>query len=72
MNIKIRNDGKVEVDLIKQIQQLIENFSVKIQGRVSSPASDEFFVQIPGDKKLCKERSKEFHSVTQKLLFIIR
>ena len=39
---------------------------------MSSPASDELFVQIPGDKKLCKKRSEEFHSVTQKLLFIIR
>ena len=55
-----------------EIQQLIENFSVKIEGNVISPASDELFVQIPGDKELCKERSEEFHSVTQKLLFIIR
>ena len=72
MDVNIRDDRKVEVDMIKQIQKLIDDFSVKIEGKVSTPASDDLYVQIPGDKTLEKELSEEFHSVTQKLLFIIR
>ena len=37
-NINIRDDKKVSIDMIKEIKELIEGFSEKIDGYVTSPA----------------------------------
>ena len=43
MNIELRNDGKVEIDMIKHIEKIISEFSEEIQGRVSSPATKDLY-----------------------------
>ena len=73
MNIKIRRKyWKVEIDMIKQLEDIIENFSVTIECFVTSPATDELYVQILNAKELSGDRKDEFHSVTQKLLHVTK
>ena len=46
--------------MIAHLEKMIEVFSVKIEGKVTSPAMDKLFVQIPNDKWLIGERKDDF------------
>ena len=67
-----RNDRKVELNMIKKIEEIIRYFSVKIEGYVSSLETDELYVQVRNDKRMSGERRDEFHSETQKLLHMTK
>ena len=72
MIIIIREDKNVSINQTKQLEEIIENFSEPIIGKVTSVASI-FFYDEGGyhDKKLLVgEKKDEFHSVTAKLLHI--
>ena len=70
MKIKLRRDKKVEIDTRDQIKGIINYFSETIKGKVTSPATDELYVQLPNDKELVGVRKEEFHSVTAKLFLL--
>ena len=72
MKVKLREDKKVEIGMTEQIVGIIRDFSEEIKGKVTSPATDDLYVQHPHDKELQGARSDEFHLVTQKLLFICK
>ena len=50
MNINIRDDKKVSIDMIKQIKELIEGFSEKIDGYVTSPAGKKIIYGTRGPR----------------------
>ena len=72
MNIEIRNDRKVAVGMIEEIKKIIADFSEEISGRVTSPATRDLYNTTIFSKALINEKKEEFHSVTQKLLYIAK
>ena len=74
MIIGIRDDKKVETDMIKQIKAMIEEFSDEITGSVSSPASKWLYkLGNYNDRKLLVGKEKEeFHSFVQQLLHMCK
>ena len=40
IKIELRNDGKVEVDMIKKMKKVISDFSEEIKGIVKSPVAN--------------------------------
>ena len=72
MNIEISDDKKIAVDMIEEIRKIIPGFSETISGRVTSSATSDLYNTTSFSKPLVNEKKKEFHSVTQKLLYIAK
>ena len=73
MNIEVRKDKKVAVDMIDQIRKIIDNFSEKIEGYVTSPAGKNLFTVRDGPEYfLDDKRKEELHSVVAALLYIVK
>ena len=66
MNIEVREDKKIALDMIEEIKKIIEGFSETITGSVTSPATRDFYNTALFSKSLFVKRKEEFHSVTQK------
>ena len=74
INIGIRDDKKVEIDMIEQLEAIINNFSEEISGKVLSPASKWSYKlgDIDNRKSLVGKKKEEFHSFVQKLLHLCK
>ena len=72
MHIVLRDDNKVEIDMIESITKIIEEFSEEIKGSVTSPANQSLYEPGENENLLSNEKHDEFHSVTQKLLYIMK
>ena len=72
MKIKIREDSKVEIDMIELIQQILDDFSEPLLGQVTSPATSELYTQEEDAELLTGAKHDEFHSFTQKLLHVCK
>ena len=69
---KIHKD-KVEIDMIDQIKEAFEMFMDDINDKVSSPAAPNLFHTKSTTSKLLDEKRKEnFHSVTAKIMYIMK
>ena len=70
MNITLRKDKKIEIEMQDQIQEAIAAFGEKLMGRVTSPSARHLMTVNDDAKKLVGKQKDVFHSVTAKLLFI--
>jgi hypothetical protein len=70
MNITLRNNKKVEIKMMKQIEEAINAYGEKIQGEVSSPAARHLMMVNDDAVKLDLKQKEIFHSVTAKLLYL--
>jgi hypothetical protein len=70
MNIILRDDKKIVIEMKDQIMDAIESFGEKIEGTVTSPSA-RHLMTINNDAKQLSDKKKEiFHSVTAKLLYL--
>ena len=70
-----RKEKRVEIDMISHVEEtikVIEDLGVKIDSTVSTPANKSLFLVNEDSKELDEEMSEIFHSVTAKLLFIMK
>ena len=74
MKIRLdRKEKKVIIDMKEQIEEAFDMFEHEIDTRASTPANKNLFTTYDGDSaNLDKQRSDIFHSVTAKLLFIMK
>ena len=70
MDIKIRDDKKIEIDMIEQIKEAIEWLDEKIENSASSPANKKLFTSDDDAQQLNDEKSELFYSIVAKFLFI--
>jgi hypothetical protein len=72
MDIKIRNDGKFEILQKDHLEEAFEMFGEDLTRNVTSPASSDLFQVDQDSKSLDDVKSKVFHSVSAKLLFVMQ
>ena len=70
MNIKIRDDKKIEIDMIEQLKEAIEWLDEKLENIASSPVNKKLFTSDDDAQQLNYEKSELFHSIVAKVLFI--
>ena len=70
MNIKFRNDGTFAILMKDYLEESIEEFGEDIVGSAVSPAQKGLFTIDPNSELLDESRSKNFHSITAKLLYV--
>jgi hypothetical protein len=70
MNILLRDDKKIEIEMKDQINEAINAFGEEIKGEVSSPAARHLMTVNENAKKLNAEQKDIFHSITAKLLYL--
>ena len=70
MKIKIKNDKKIEIDMIEQIKEAIEWLGEELEDSASSPANNKLFTSDDDAQQLNDEMSELFHSIVSKFLFI--
>ncbi len=70
MNFDFSEKGKVKLDMIKYVENMVDEFSVKFgpDDSVSSPAADDLFAKGKGSE-LDPARAQEFHTFVAKGLF---
>jgi Ca2+-binding EF-hand superfamily protein len=72
MDIKIRNDGKFEILQTDHLKEAFEMFGEDLTRKVTSSASSYLFQVDNNSKMLDDTKSKVFHSVSAKLLFVMQ
>ena len=72
MNIKLIEDKKVQVDMIDSLKEIIDSFSKNVSNKITSPATNDLYAVHPSTKLLEGDKKAEFHSVTQKLIFVAK
>ena len=76
MKFHIREDKKVEIDMKKQIQDIIDDFEkegkVITSPGVTSAAAPHLFSIREDSESLNDEQSDIFHSITAKLLYVMK
>ena len=74
LGIKIRfvEGGKVSISMTKQIKEMYENFSKKIDGAVTSPATQRLYEVTQCKSFLSGQCEQELHSVVQQLLYLTK
>ena len=72
MNIFMAENRTIQIDMKEQLLEAIELFREPINGVVTSPAQHHLFQVNENAEQLDEEKSKIFHTVTQKLLYITK
>jgi hypothetical protein len=67
-----RKNKRVIINMKDQIKEAIEMFGEDVDAGVSSPANKNLFNTYDDSKELNEEKSKIFHSVVAKILFIMK
>jgi hypothetical protein len=70
MNLKFNNDGSLQIETKKYIEEAIETFGEDVSKRVSSAATKKLFEINPATEDLDTERADIFHSVVAKSLWV--
>ena len=70
MNITIRDDRRIEIEMKNQILEAINMYGNLPVEAVSSPASGHLFTVRDNVRKLSEKDANLFHSITAKLLYI--
>jgi hypothetical protein len=70
MNIILRDDKKIKIEMKDQVMDAIESFGEDIDGIVTSPSARHLMTVDDQATKLNDSRKEIFHSVTAKLLYL--
>ena len=75
INVKLRDDKKVEIDMVNQLQECIDLFNkysqLKITEKASSPAQKDLRIVDEDSPDVSSFKRELFHSLVQKLLWIM-
>jgi hypothetical protein len=73
MNFDFSEKGKVKIDMIKYVEDMIDDFSVKFKpsDKATTPAGEDLFA-VGKDEPLSKERADEYHTFVAKGLFLCK
>ena len=72
MNFTIRDDKKIEIEMTEQVKETIAAFGEEITNHFATPAGGDMYVSETDDELLEKEQKERFHSVTAKLLYLMK
>jgi len=72
MNMHFLDDGRVSVEMKDQILEALDMFGEEVDMRVTSPAPRHLFDVDDNCEKLSSRKADIFHSVTAKLLYIMK
>ena len=72
MNMEFHDDGRVSVEMKDQILEALDMFGEEVDMRVTSPAPRHLFDVDDNCEKLSSRKADIFHSVTAKLLYIMK
>jgi hypothetical protein len=72
MTMTFRDDNKVELDMIKKLEESLESFPSRCGYKVTSPCSPHLWNVNENAERLSKEQSELFHSTTAKLLYMTK
>ena len=67
-----RKEKVISIDMEDQLMEVLEMFGEKVDDTVSTPADKNLFTTYDNSGQLSNEKSEVFHSVTAKLLFIMK
>ena len=70
MNIKIRDDKKIEIDMFYQLREAIAWLGKKLENSASSSANKKLFTSDDDARQLNDEKFELFHSIVAKFFFI--
>jgi hypothetical protein len=72
IDLEFREDGNLDVSMIKYLKGIIEEFPEQIVGKSATPAGERLFdIRDKKDRKLLdEERAMAFHHTTAQLLFM--
>jgi hypothetical protein len=73
IDLEFREDGNLDVSMVKYLKGVIEAFPEQIVGKSATPARDRLFdIRDKKDRKLLEEeRAVAFHHTTAQLLFMV-
>ena len=72
MNITLRDDGKFEIEMKKQVQEAIDKFGESYNYPVKTVCKSNLWEVNEKSDRLDEKKSEIFHSVTAKLLYITK
>ena len=72
MNIEITNEDKIEIDMKEHHEEVIEKIGEEVRGGDIFAGPTSFFTVNGKAEKLDEERSNIFHSVTARLLYLMK
>jgi hypothetical protein len=72
MNITFRDDGSLQIEMKKYIEEAIESFGEDVSTNVSSAATKKLFGHDASAEVLDPKRADIFHSVVAKLLWVMK
>ena len=72
MNLTIRKDKKIEVEMKDRLLETIEALVEELTGKVLSPAASHLMFVNNESEPLDAERMERFHLVTAKVLFLTK
>ena len=70
MDIHLLDNGKAQISVVKQIKEALDWFGENITKRPKTEANKNLFT-ITDKPELDKKKSKTFHSVVAKLLYLM-
>jgi len=72
MNIKIRNDKKIEIKMKNQIEEALDWFGENINEKPANPANKNLLNTDSNALELNQEKSDVFHSIVAKILYLCK
>jgi hypothetical protein len=72
MNLAFRDDGSLQIETEKYIEEAIKMFGEDVSANVSSPATKRLFEITPVTEALSTERADIFRLVVAKLLWVMK
>ena len=70
MNVSFRGDGTFSILMKEYLIESIDEYGEKVVGTTSTPARKYMFSVDENSEVLDENRSKRFHSITTKLLYV--
>ena len=72
MNINFNDDGNISIEMKDYLKKSIDAFGEQIKGTTPTPAKTDLFDTNDKTKQLCDEKSKRFHHIVSKLLYVAK
>ena len=72
MILDYTEEGSVKIDMCDYVNEMIEDFSEDLKGKVTSIASENLFKVDKASPLLNKDKAKEFHTTVAKALFLAK
>ena len=71
MKLDYSTKGKVKIDMIDYVKDMIDEFPIKVSGKVASPATEKLF-NVEDSTELDTLKAEAFHTFVAKALFLTK